>query len=128
MKATESILDLIEKSESGPVLFLNGDNEPITLGSFHALNMETRDTLHGALWLFRQLEERFRAADSGESGALVMVRLALGHVIQIQEELMASADMNKREFWADPENDRKITFTPPTWARPKAKGKKGGAE
>lgn len=118
------IADLMTKSQSGPDLYMNMEDQVITLGQLHFLLCEVENAVQVAQSAIEQLDNGY------EENTLPALtgRLSLEYAYDCLMGIRPDKDVEARDFWVE---DDKITFVDPIEAikaRIKAeKAKKGGA-
>lgn len=113
MKAQGRVSNLLSESQSGPNLFLNGENAVISLGELHSLLCEIDYAVQAVESVIEQLDTGFE----DEAVPALVGRLALAHARDCLMAIRPWKDADGRQFWI---KDDKITYTNPIAAVIKA--------
>ena len=106
----DRLKNIVQKTQSGPELFVAMDGEPITLGTLTYIHREMNHALEAAqVWA----EESYDNSNADDAKDFLQNKLLIEYALDCLQVVCPWADKDKREFWLDRQNPKKITFTDP---------------
>lgn len=98
----QSLADVKRESQGNRPIYFNDEKKGISLGVPYFGLGEIFDAAEGALDLVKKLCD---SPETDDSGAVILVRLALEYIIKCQSDLFPVADKSGRRFFVEHYND-----------------------
>ena len=98
--------EMVEETESGPVIYTDKSERLITLGTLYYFFDEAHTALEGAFTAISEIKDNYPR----DEVTTVLAMAAVEHAGELLSEIFPEGDNKKRKFLVDKEDRKKIIF------------------